>query len=70
LRDNGPGFLQDVTEESLTPFATTKPNGLGLGLLLARSIVEAHEGKLKIESSPLGAIVSFTIRIPRAEADE
>jgi signal transduction histidine kinase len=70
VRDNGPGFLQDVTEESLTPFATTKPNGLGLGLLLARSIVEAHEGKLKIESSPLGAIVSFTIRIPRAEADE
>jgi two-component system, LuxR family, sensor kinase FixL len=62
VRDNGPGFYLGFTDEALTPFATTKPEGLGLGLSLARSIVEAHGGKLTIASGPRGAIVSFTLQ--------
>ena len=69
VRDNGPGFYLGFTEEALTPFATTKPEGLGLGLSLARSIVEAHGGKLTIASGPRGATVSFTLQSSNS-ADE
>ncbi len=66
VRDNGPGFDPDVAERAAAPFTTTKPDGLGLGLSLARSIVEAHGGALSIESGSFGASVSFTL--PRAAA--
>jgi two-component system sensor kinase FixL len=61
VRDNGPGFDPDVAERASAPFTTTKPEGLGLGLSLARSIVEAHGGMLSIESGTFGASVSFTL---------
>jgi signal transduction histidine kinase len=66
VRDNGPGFDLDVAERASAPFTTTKPEGLGLGLSLARSIVEAHGGTLSIESGAFGASVSFTL--PRITA--
>ena len=61
VRDNGPGFDPDLGERVVTPFTTTKSDGLGLGLSLARSIIEAHGGRLSIESSSSGAVVSFTL---------
>jgi C4-dicarboxylate-specific signal transduction histidine kinase len=61
VRDNGPGFDPDLAERAVAPFTTTKFDGLGLGLSLARSIIEAHGGRLSIESSPSGAVVSFTL---------
>lgn len=64
VRDNGPGFDPGVAERAAAPFTTTKLEGLGLGLSLARSIVEAHGGRLSIESDSFGAVVSFTL--PRA----
>ena len=66
VRDNGPGFDPGVAERAAAPFTTTKPEGLGLGLSLARSIVEAHGGSLSIDSGSFGASVSFTL--PRAAA--
>jgi two-component system, LuxR family, sensor kinase FixL len=61
VQDNGPGFDADLTERAPAPFMTTKQDGLGLGLSLSRSIVEAHGGRLTIESSSSGAAVSFTL---------
>jgi two-component system, LuxR family, sensor kinase FixL len=61
VRDNGPGFDPDLAERAVAPFTTTKTDGLGLGLSLARSIVEAHGGRLSIESGSGGATVSFTL---------
>ena len=61
VRDNGPGFDPDLAERAVAPFTTTKSDGLGLGLSLARSIIEAHGGRLSIESGPSGAVVSFTL---------
>jgi len=67
VRDNGPGFDPELVEGALTPFASTKPEGLGIGLALARSIVESHGGRLKIDSSPRGAAVSFTLQCATKE---
>jgi signal transduction histidine kinase len=68
VRDNGPGFDPGVADRASVPFTTTKPEGLGLGLSLARSIVEAHGGRLRIESDPSGATVSF--RLPSLAASK
>jgi signal transduction histidine kinase len=63
VRDNGPGFDPDVLDRALSPFTTTKVEGLGLGLALARSTAETHGGQLAVESTHSGAIVSFTLPI-------
>lgn len=59
--DNGPGLDPDLAGRPITAFTTTKRNGLGLGLSLSRSIVEAHGGQLLIESTPRGVCASFTL---------
>ena len=44
VRDNGPGFEPGLIERAIAPFSSTKPDGMGLGLSLCRSIVEGHGG--------------------------
>lgn len=65
VRDNGIG----IDPNDIDPFsalATTKATGLGLGLSIARTIIEAHGGRIWIlESSPGGTVVAFTVAIPR-----
>lgn len=63
LRDSGPGF-QNV-QSVLEPFFTTKENGMGMGLAICRSIVEAHGGRLSIGNLEAGgAVVAFTLTCP------
>ena len=66
VRDNGPGFAREQLDAAPQPFATTKAEGLGVGLALSRSIVEAHGGRLWSGKSAQGAVVHFTL--PVAEA--
>jgi signal transduction histidine kinase len=69
VRDNGPGFEAHLIERAIAPFISTKPDGMGLGLSLCRSIVEAHGGKLSIGGDPTGAKVVFTLRVAEAFCD-
>lgn len=63
VRDNGPGFADGIHERLFDSFVTTKSGGMGMGLSICRTIVEAHGGTLTaIPSSPSGA--QFTITLP------
>jgi signal transduction histidine kinase len=66
VRDNGPGFDPALAADAIAPFTTTKADGMGLGLALSRSIVEAHRGRLWIGGDAAGAVVSFTLPIANA----
>jgi predicted metal-binding membrane protein/nitrogen-specific signal transduction histidine kinase len=62
VSDAGPGIPADRAELVFQPFFTTKPQGMGMGLSIARSIVEAHEGRIWTNNRIGGAV--FHIRLP------
>jgi C4-dicarboxylate-specific signal transduction histidine kinase len=62
VRDSGPGFAPAALERLFEAFYTTKPGGLGLGLSICRSIIEAHNGRLRASANmPRGAVFEFTV---------
>ncbi len=62
VRDSGPGLAPPSLERVFDAFYTTKPGGLGMGLSICRSIVEAHGGRLWATANvPQGAIFQFTL---------
>ena len=62
IRDSGPGLSPVALEDLFHAFHTTKPNGLGLGLSICRSIVEGHGGRLWASANaPRGAVFQFTL---------
>jgi len=63
LIDSGVGMAKEVSEKIWTPFFTTKAKGMGLGLAICRRIIEAHQGKISVESI-FGEGTTFTITIP------
>jgi C4-dicarboxylate-specific signal transduction histidine kinase len=61
VKDSGPGVAPASLEHLFTPFYTTKPDGLGMGLSICRAIIEAHGGRLWMTNLPRGAIFNFTV---------
>jgi PAS domain S-box-containing protein len=61
VQDSGTGLDPQRAEHIFEPFFTTKPGGIGMGLSIARSIVESHGGRLSAENRPEGALFQFTL---------
>jgi signal transduction histidine kinase len=64
VRDDGPGIPPEKHAEIFKPFYTTKNQGTGLGLPISRKIVEAHGGRLHVESR-VGEGATFYVWLPR-----
>ena len=65
VRDFGGGLPKENLDKVFTHFYSTKPNGMGMGLTIVRSIVEAHGGKLTAESMDEGARFFFSLPVTR-----
>jgi signal transduction histidine kinase len=62
VRDSGPGLNPERLDHLFDPFYTTKPSGMGMGLSICRSIVEAHGGRVwATENVPQGASFHFSL---------
>ena len=62
VQDTGPGLDPANSDRAFEAFYTTKPDGLGIGLSICRSIVEAHGGELAVTANmPHGAVFQFTV---------
>jgi signal transduction histidine kinase len=62
VRDSGPGIDPEHIERVFDAFYTTKPSGMGMGLSICRSIIDAHGGRLWADANePRGAAFQFTL---------
>jgi PAS domain S-box-containing protein len=69
VRDSGPGLDPESLDRLFDAFRTTKPGGMGMGLSICRSIIEAHGGRLWATANvPQGAIFRFTLPAPPPSA--
>jgi two-component system, LuxR family, sensor kinase FixL len=68
VADTGPGLPPEIADRAFEPFVTTKAGGMGLGLAISRSIVQAHGGSLRFEKAA-GKGATAVIAIPRLDHD-
>jgi len=69
VADTGSGITSEVASQLFQPFVTSKARGMGVGLSICRTIVEAHGGRITVEQNPAGGtIFRFTLRAPTQEA--
>jgi two-component system sensor kinase FixL len=66
VADTGPGIAPEIVARLFEPFVTSKPDGLGIGLSICRSIAENHRGHLSAEANPGGGTI-FRLNLPTAE---
>ena len=61
IRDNGKGIAPDLKDKIFSPFCTTKPRGMGLGLPIVKRTVFDHNGRVDIDSTSHGTLVSVML---------
>ncbi len=66
VADSGPGLSEDIARDLFKPFMTTKPEGMGVGLAICHSIIDAHGGRIWAEANPSGGTI-FHFTLPRSE---
>jgi PAS domain S-box-containing protein len=64
VEDSGPGISSEVSQSLFEPFVTSKPDGMGLGLAISRSLIRARGGELSCAASDTLGGASFTLRLP------
>jgi len=69
VQDSGVGFDSDQADRIFEPFFTTKPKGIGMGLSISRSIIEAHGGRLWAAPGPVQGAV-FQFNLPKADTPD
>jgi two-component system sensor kinase FixL len=67
IADSGPGIPAEIRDKLFTPFVTTKARGTGLGLSTVKRLVEAHQGRIRVDSPPGGG-TTVTIDLPLASS--
>jgi len=68
VSDTGPGIATEIADRLFQPFVSTKQHGMGVGLSICRTIVEAHGGRIWVESQPgEGTVFRFTVRVVNQE---
>lgn len=69
VADSGPGIDPAIADRLFQPFVTTKAEGMGVGLSISRTIVEAHAGRIWVEPNPDGGTI-FRFTLPRVDEQE
>ncbi|HLQ78162.1 MAG TPA: ATP-binding protein, partial [Terriglobia bacterium] len=69
VHDTGIGITTELASRIFNPFFTTKPDGIGMGLTISRSIIESHGGRLWAVPNETGSVLSFTLPVA-GESDE
>jgi two-component system sensor kinase FixL len=69
VADTGPGIDAEMAAQLFQPFVTTKPQGMGVGLSISRTIVEAHGGRIWTEPNPGGGTI-FRFTLPRVSDED
>ena len=67
VRDAGPGLPGTLDGNLFEPFVTTKANGMGIGLTIVRTIVEAHRGRIDARNDADGGGAIFAVTLPCTE---
>ena len=69
VADTGPGVSEEIASQLFQPFVTTKQHGMGVGLSISRTIVEAHGGLIWVEPNPGGGTI-FRLTLPAVAKED
>jgi two-component system sensor kinase FixL len=69
VADSGAGIAPEISAQLFQPFVTTKRHGMGVGLSISRTIIEAHGGSITQQPNPGGGTV-FSLTLPAVTKDE